>query len=109
MSAQLATSASVRPSSSHATCCRAAGVSRVAAINPTRRWPCPPAKRAKPFFSGPVARTGSFAEALTTYGIIGVKTWIYKGEVFDFSQVGQEKVEERNERPSRPARDRDAR
>jgi small subunit ribosomal protein S3 len=50
-----------------------------------------------------------FAEALTTYGIIGVKTWIYKGEVFDFSQVGQEKVEERNERPSRPARDRDAR
>jgi len=50
-----------------------------------------------------------FAEALTTYGIIGVKTWIYKGEVFDFSQVGQEKVEERSERPSRPARDRDAR
>src|SRR5436190_2463027 len=50
-----------------------------------------------------------FAEALTTYGIIGVKTWIYKGEVFDFSQVGQEKVEERSERPARPARDRDAR
>lgn len=24
-----------------------------------------------------------FAEAKTTYGIIGVKTWIYKGEVFD--------------------------
>jgi small subunit ribosomal protein S3 len=23
-----------------------------------------------------------FAEALTTYGIIGVKTWIFKGEVF---------------------------
>jgi small subunit ribosomal protein S3 len=50
-----------------------------------------------------------FAEALTTYGIIGVKTWIYKGEVFDFSQIGQEKVEERSERPARPARDRDAR
>jgi small subunit ribosomal protein S3 len=50
-----------------------------------------------------------FAEALTTYGIIGVKVWIYKGEVFDFSQVGQEKVEERTERPARPARDRDAR
>ena len=50
------------------------------------------------------------AEALTTYGIIGVKVWIYKGEIFDFSQVGQEKVEERNEaRPARPARDRDAR
>jgi small subunit ribosomal protein S3 len=31
-----------------------------------------------------------FAEAKTTYGIIGVKVWIYKGEVFDFSQVGQE-------------------
>ena len=24
-----------------------------------------------------------FAEANTTYGIIGVKTWIYKGEVFN--------------------------
>ena len=23
-----------------------------------------------------------FAEAQTTYGIIGVKTWIFKGEVF---------------------------
>ena len=46
-----------------------------------------------------------FSEALTTYGIIGVKVWIYKGEIFDFSQVGQEKVEERNERPARPARD----
>ena len=44
-------------------------------------------------------------EASTTYGIIGVKVWIYKGEVFDFSQVGQEKAEERNERPARPARE----
>jgi small subunit ribosomal protein S3 len=26
-----------------------------------------------------------FAEALTTYGIIGIKTWIYKGDVFDLS------------------------
>jgi small subunit ribosomal protein S3 len=24
-----------------------------------------------------------FAEALTTYGIIGIKVWIYKGEVFE--------------------------
>src|SRR5258708_38765996 len=48
------------------------------------------------------------AEALTTYGIIGVKTWIYKGEVFDFTQVGPEKVDEGNERPSRRARERDA-
>ena len=31
-----------------------------------------------------------FAEAKTTYGVIGIKVWIYKGEVFDFSQVGQE-------------------
>ncbi len=46
-----------------------------------------------------------FAEALTTYGIIGVKVWVYKGEIFDFSQVGQEKVEERSERPSRPAKE----
>lgn len=27
------------------------------------------------------------AEANTTYGIIGVKVWIFKGEVFDFSSV----------------------
>ncbi len=29
-----------------------------------------------------------FSEALTTYGIIGIKVWIYKGEVFakEFSQ-----------------------
>ena len=42
-----------------------------------------------------------FAEARTTFGVIGVKTWVYKGEIFDFSQVGQEKTEERAERPSR--------
>ena len=46
-----------------------------------------------------------FAEASTTYGIIGIKTWVYKGEVFDFSQVGQEKPEEaaRPERAPRQA------
>lgn len=27
-----------------------------------------------------------FAEALTTYGIIGVKVWIFKGEVFDMHE-----------------------
>jgi len=27
-----------------------------------------------------------FAEALTTYGILGVKVWIYKGEVFSLEQ-----------------------
>lgn len=26
------------------------------------------------------------AEALTTYGIIGIKVWIFKGEVFDLEQ-----------------------
>ena len=57
-----------------------------------------------------------FAEASTTYGIIGIKVWIYKGEVFDFSQVGQEKQDDsprsdrndrgdRADRPSRPARE----
>ncbi|MGY0503662.1 30S ribosomal protein S3 [Luteimonas sp. e5] len=45
-----------------------------------------------------------FAEAETTYGIIGIKVWIYKGEIFDFSQVGQEKEEPRGERSERPAR-----
>jgi len=45
-----------------------------------------------------------FAEAKTTYGIIGIKTWIYKGEIFDYSQVGQEKPEERAERAPRPPR-----
>ena len=28
-----------------------------------------------------------FAEAITTYGIIGVKVWIFKGEVFDKPEV----------------------
>ena len=31
-----------------------------------------------------------FAEAKTTYGIIGVKTWIYKGEVFGRKAGGKE-------------------
>ena len=57
------------------------------------------------------------AEASTTYGIIGIKVWVYKGEIFDFSQVGQEKQDDsprsdrgdRNERPRGPRRDRQAR
>jgi small subunit ribosomal protein S3 len=58
-----------------------------------------------------------FAEAKTTYGIIGIKTWIYKGEIFDFSQVGQEKQDDSprgsdrgdrgdRERPRGPRRER---
>jgi len=31
-----------------------------------------------------------FAEAETTYGIIGIKTWIFKGEVFDLESKNQE-------------------
>ena len=49
------------------------------------------------------------AEARTTYGIIGIKTWIYKGEIFDFSQVGQEKQDDSprgNDRGDRGDRDR---
>lgn len=37
------------------------------------------------------------AEANTTYGIIGVKVWIYKGEVFDLEQkIADEKKGKRN-------------
>ncbi|MGF1463177.1 MAG: 30S ribosomal protein S3 [Maricaulaceae bacterium] len=31
------------------------------------------------------------AEALTAYGIIGVKVWIYKGEIFEHDPMAQEK------------------
>ena len=48
------------------------------------------------------------AEARTTYGVIGVKVWIYKGEVFDFASVGQAKEDDRNEGPS-PRRERGSR
>ena len=55
-----------------------------------------------------------FAEAKTTYGIIGIKVWVYKGEIFDFAQVGQEKQDDSGprsdrgdrERPRGPRRDR---
>ena len=56
-----------------------------------------------------------FAEAKTTYGIIGVKVWVYRGEIFDFSAVGQEKATDeqsprpprRDDQPRPPRRDRD--
>ncbi len=42
------------------------------------------------------------AEAKTTYGIIGVKVWIYKGEIFDLHAATQEaKSEASEERPPR--------
>jgi len=45
-----------------------------------------------------------FAEASTTYGIIGVKVWVYKGEIFDLYASQQEaKAEAAEERPQRRA------
>ena len=46
-----------------------------------------------------------FAEARTTYGVIGVKVWIYKGEIFDLaaSQQQEAKEGEREGRRERPA------
>ena len=41
-----------------------------------------------------------FAEAATTYGRIGVKVWLYKGEVLNDNR------DQRPERPERPRRDR---
>ncbi len=47
-----------------------------------------------------------FAEAHTTYGIIGIKTWVYKGDVFDLAAAAAaEAAAETNERgPSRTDR-----
>jgi small subunit ribosomal protein S3 len=45
-----------------------------------------------------------FAEAKTTYGVIGVKVWVYKGEIFDLHAAQQEaKAEAAEERPQRRA------
>lgn len=37
-----------------------------------------------------------FAEARTTYGVIGVKVWVYKGEIFDLYAQTAEKGGDRN-------------
>lgn len=43
-----------------------------------------------------------FAEANTTYGRIGVKVWLYKGEVLNDNRSGRpERREDRRERPDR--------
>ncbi len=34
-----------------------------------------------------------FAEARTTYGVIGIKVWIFKGEVFGFGKQGDSKAD----------------
>jgi small subunit ribosomal protein S3 len=41
------------------------------------------------------------AEAKTTYGIIGIKVWVYKGEIFDLAAASQESKDE----PSQPRRE----
>jgi small subunit ribosomal protein S3 len=53
-----------------------------------------------------------FAQAKTTYGIIGIKVWIYKGEVFDLAthaaEAGKEEAREsapRGDRGDRRERD----
>lgn len=47
-----------------------------------------------------------FAEALTTYGNIGVKVWIFKGEVLQKGIQIEKQNEEGEEKPSRPTRKR---
>ena len=43
-----------------------------------------------------------FAEARTTYGVLGIKVWIYKGEIFDLAQAAEAaKAEAAEERPAR--------
>ncbi|HHZ70372.1 MAG TPA: 30S ribosomal protein S3 [Methylococcaceae bacterium] len=37
-----------------------------------------------------------FAEALTTYGIIGIKVWIFKGEVFGYDSQAKTTVSKKN-------------
>ncbi|MEO6064662.1 MAG: 30S ribosomal protein S3 [Lysobacterales bacterium] len=44
-----------------------------------------------------------FAEAKTTYGIIGVKVWVYKGEIFDLHAATQ--AEMANENAGTPKRE----
>jgi small subunit ribosomal protein S3 len=45
-----------------------------------------------------------FAQAFTTYGVIGVKVWIYKGEVFEMQRLERAERPERPERPERAER-----
>ena len=55
-----------------------------------------------------------FAEAHTTYGVIGIKTWIYKGEILDLTKrrgllpepEPRRDMRDRRDRGDRPRRDR---
>lgn len=50
-----------------------------------------------------------FAEAKTTYGILGVKVWIYKGEVLNDSKRLQSEIEKPQEKRERRPRRSDSR
>jgi small subunit ribosomal protein S3 len=43
------------------------------------------------------------ASALTTYGIIGIKVWIYKGEIMEHDPMAQDKLQEKQQAGGRPA------
>ncbi len=49
------------------------------------------------------------AEAKTTYGVIGVKVWIYKGEIFDLVAAQQQDEKDAQREPRRAAGDRSER
>ena len=49
-----------------------------------------------------------FSEANTTYGVIGVKVWVYKGDNFGEEAHAQEKTEREDRRSRRPAGERAA-
>ena len=48
------------------------------------------------------------SEALTTYGIIGIKVWIFKGEVLGGLPTKAEQPEQKPKKKSRPAKNRGA-
>ncbi|MEH6546458.1 MAG: 30S ribosomal protein S3 [Sneathiella sp.] len=48
------------------------------------------------------------ARALTTYGIIGIKVWIYKGEIMEHDPMAQDKLQEKQQAGGRPAGNRPA-
>jgi small subunit ribosomal protein S3 len=47
-----------------------------------------------------------FSQAYTTYGVIGIKCWVYKGDLLD-AQLRRPSAEPEPRRPSRDRRDRD--
>src|SRR5690606_36201971 len=46
-----------------------------------------------------------FSEAHTTYGIIGVKCWIYRGEIIDGKSTGELEPPKRRQAARRPSDD----